>query len=308
MTPARGHRGLLGVVAMLAAFGLSPPPSPPPEPDIDLDEVAKVLDLLAAAGIASPDVLEAAGSPARFIVTARKCLAAQAFLASFGEPGVTDVGRLLAPRSGAGVADMHRDRDEARRGATAADIESDEAYLARARASVQPKATTGAAGQVTEEQARRDPDAFARYVMSDHQPAMTSRPHGPVDFKRAGELSRAAASTLKPLAQPPTPAGLVQYEAGWTITVTEEPDGFAARLTDTATGKPKPMDCFERKHFGDLHFSGWATPDEVFAAARGWATKHPTRSAKPKIPRGDHRDEQAADRKARARKKARRGW
>ena len=63
----RGHRGLLGVVAMLAAFGLEGPP--PPEPEIDLAEVAKVLDLLAAAGIASPDVLEAAGSPARFIVT-----------------------------------------------------------------------------------------------------------------------------------------------------------------------------------------------------------------------------------------------
>jgi len=150
------YRGLLGLATLIAGLV---PSDPPPEPEVDLAEAAKVMDDLAAAGIASPDVLEAAGSPARFIRTARRCLAAQIRLAWFGEPGITDVGRLLAPRSMAELAEAHRAVDEARRGRAAADVEADEAYLARVRTSM-----CGAAGQVTIDEARRDPNAFARYV------------------------------------------------------------------------------------------------------------------------------------------------
>jgi hypothetical protein len=238
----RHSRGLLGVVAMLAAFGLSPPPQ---EPEIDLAEVAKVLDLLAAAGIASPDVLEAAGSPARFIVTARKVLAAQAFLASFGEPGITDVGRLLAPSKA-----IERD-DQIEAAALSRVIDDLPAFHGRPLARRLPDGSVTST-RPTIDEARRDPDAFARYVMSDHHPTMTRRERGPVDFKRAGEESR------------------------------------ARRVVIAST-------------------SGQAGYLEV--GPDGWRSSAPVikRSKRPAKSR-DERDEQAADRKARARRKARRGW
>ncbi|MEK9899157.1 MAG: hypothetical protein VW516_00225 [Rhodospirillaceae bacterium] len=91
----RGYRGIMGVALLLA--GLAPYEAPR-EPEVDLGEVAKVLDLLAATGIASPEVLEAAGSPARFVDTARQVLAAHEFYKTIGQH-ITDVGQLLAPIS-----------------------------------------------------------------------------------------------------------------------------------------------------------------------------------------------------------------
>lgn len=89
-------------------------------------------------------------------------------------------------------------------------------------------------------------------IMSYHHPAMTRREPGPVDFKRAGEESRARRVVVAGV------SGQVGYlEVG--------PDG-------------------------------WRSSAPVI--------KRRNRPAKSR----DERDEQAADRKARARKKARRGW
>lgn len=132
-------------------------------------------------------------------------------------------------------------------------------------------ATMVSAGQVTEEQARRDPDAFARYVMSDHHPAMTSRPHGPVDFKRAGEESRARRAIRRTFHSPTAS------------------DIAAAKRIEAA-----------------LHPAGRCTCEGAGAGDCDWCVMNRRREAREH--RADLRDAQAAGRKTRARKKARRGW
>lgn len=112
----------------------------------------------------------------------------------------------------------------------------------------------------TIDEARRDPDAFARYVMSDQHPAMAYRAPGPVDFKRAGEESRARRTILA---------------------AAERIDAFLHSAGKCTCGGGGTGDC------------DWCVMDRRRAAREDRPAK---------------RDEQAADRKARARKKARRGW
>lgn len=88
----RHHIGLLGQALLL--LGVVPLP-PPREPENDMAAVEKVMQELAAAGISAAAVLDAAGSPPRFVETAQKCLSMQAALAAQGQPSV-DVVYLLA--------------------------------------------------------------------------------------------------------------------------------------------------------------------------------------------------------------------
>lgn len=258
----RHSRGLLGVVAMLAAFGLEGPP--PPKPEVNLGEAEKVMDELHAAGINSLEVMEAAGDPSKFVETARRCLDAQPLLAAMGEPGVTDVGRLLAPSKAI-------ERDEALESAALARVIDDlPTFHGRPLARRLPDGSITST-RPTIDEARRDPDAFARYVMSDHHPAMTSRPHGPVDFKRAGEESRARRAIRRTFHSPTAS------------------DIAAAKRIEAA-----------------LHPAGRCTCEGAGAGDCDWCVMNRRREAREH--RADLRDAQAAGRKTSARKKARRGW
>ena len=240
------YRGLLGLATLIAGLV---PSDPPPEPEVDLAEAAKVMDDLAAAGIASPDVLEAAGSPARFIVTARKCLAAQSFLASFGEPHVTDVGRLLAPSKSI-------ERDEALEAAALAQVIDDlPTFHGRPLARRLPDGSITST-RPTIDEARRDPNAFARYVE----------------------------------------AGIVVDARGFreNTRVTLDRPGAASEAPLRYSAEPR------------LHPAGRCTCDGAGAGTCGWCEmnrRREIRDARPVM-----RDQQRKAGRARARRKARRGW
>ncbi len=90
-----------------------------------------------------------------------------------------------------------------RAGRATADVESDESYIARARAAVKPKATTGAAGQDVRSfplPPRREEDFERGQWMAMNTPLDRAMVTGPVDFKRAGGRSRARRNINAPTA------------------------------------------------------------------------------------------------------------
>lgn len=260
----RHSRGLPGVVAMLAAFGLGGPPPPKPE------EAEKAMDELHAAGINSLEVMEAAGDPSKFVETARRCLDAQPLLAAMDEPGVTDVGRLLAPTRVLLQADA-----------------AEAAALARAIDDISlPTASAGTSSETEDAYRARLRAKMARPTQRESDRGMIMQgAGGPVDFKRAGEESRARR--------------VVHHVTAADV---EADKVFLAQVHASRLGHlPRRMT------IEDVHGGGQAGLLEV--GPDGWRSsavviKSRNRPAKSR----DQRDAQAADRKARARRKARRGW
>lgn len=96
--------GRLGL--SLLALGVIPLPERPFEkPSMDLREVERTLDDLAASGIDAAAVHEIAGGPERFVSIARICLANKNLLAEHGCPGVINPEVLLGRVEGQVVPD-----------------------------------------------------------------------------------------------------------------------------------------------------------------------------------------------------------
>lgn len=96
----RSH--LIGRLGLsLLALGVIPLPERPfAASELDLKEVERTLDDLAANGIDAPAVHAIAGSPERFANIAKICLANKALLAEHGCPDVTDPEVLLGRTDG----------------------------------------------------------------------------------------------------------------------------------------------------------------------------------------------------------------